>query len=277
MDYCSFCRRNLNGVFVCPGCGAYAPDIAPPAQHLHSEVATTATTQETWRAEEVPVPGSDVDILRFEPAPSSSTSRGVPESADPAMQGRAARRRQLARWKKNRRRALAATAVALVGGGLTIAAMPTTRPSTSQTHAGAPPERLTEVTPRAATADTSSEQPDTVVPRQSDTRTSAAENRPQNPADATPPARTANRQPQSAATTQPSSPSRAATHSAPEPAEETYADDSKAPAPAPETAAPASTERPAEDTSAVNPPPPPATSPADSAPKEVCVLILCIG
>ena len=31
MDYCYTCRRTLNGALVCPGCGAYAPDIAPPA------------------------------------------------------------------------------------------------------------------------------------------------------------------------------------------------------------------------------------------------------
>ncbi|WP_425274504.1 SCO2400 family protein, partial [Streptomyces zinciresistens] len=31
MDYCSSCRRHLNGALVCPGCGAYAPDIAPSA------------------------------------------------------------------------------------------------------------------------------------------------------------------------------------------------------------------------------------------------------
>ncbi|WP_422665372.1 SCO2400 family protein, partial [Actinacidiphila cocklensis] len=30
MDYCYQCRRTLNGALVCPGCGAYAPDIAPP-------------------------------------------------------------------------------------------------------------------------------------------------------------------------------------------------------------------------------------------------------
>ncbi|MFE0627049.1 hypothetical protein ACFW3D_08785 [Streptomyces sp. NPDC058864] len=46
------------------------------------------------------------------------------DDADPSLQGRAARRRQLERWKKNRRRAAAATAVALVGGGLTVAALP---------------------------------------------------------------------------------------------------------------------------------------------------------
>ncbi|MEU2777830.1 hypothetical protein ABZ646_34310 [Streptomyces sp. NPDC007162] len=31
MDYCTLCRRHLNGALVCPGCGAYAPDIAPRA------------------------------------------------------------------------------------------------------------------------------------------------------------------------------------------------------------------------------------------------------
>ncbi|WP_406726399.1 hypothetical protein WJ438_19515 [Streptomyces sp. GD-15H] len=40
-----------------------------------------------------------------------------------APTGRAARRRQLARWKKTQRRALVATAVAFVGGGLTLASM----------------------------------------------------------------------------------------------------------------------------------------------------------
>ncbi|MYS17007.1 hypothetical protein GTW73_28380, partial [Streptomyces sp. SID4982] len=30
MDYCSACRRHLNGALVCPGCGDCAsPDLAP--------------------------------------------------------------------------------------------------------------------------------------------------------------------------------------------------------------------------------------------------------
>ncbi|MGW4565251.1 SCO2400 family protein [Streptomyces sp. NPDC004561] len=36
MDYCSACRRHLNGALVCPGCGAYAPDIAPPGSAGYS-------------------------------------------------------------------------------------------------------------------------------------------------------------------------------------------------------------------------------------------------
>ena len=37
MDYCSTCRRHLNGALVCPGCGAYAPDIAPRTVERHGE------------------------------------------------------------------------------------------------------------------------------------------------------------------------------------------------------------------------------------------------
>ncbi|MGW9177383.1 SCO2400 family protein, partial [Streptomyces decoyicus] len=51
MDYCSSCRRSLNGALVCPGCGDYAPDIAPPT-HRHHRAPTAAATWEAWRAEE---------------------------------------------------------------------------------------------------------------------------------------------------------------------------------------------------------------------------------
>ncbi|MFM9709071.1 hypothetical protein ACKI2E_39340 [Streptomyces galilaeus] len=53
--------------------------------------------------------------------------------------GRAARRRQLARWNKNKRRAAIATAVAIVGGGLTVATMD--RHSTDRTQAATAPDR----------------------------------------------------------------------------------------------------------------------------------------
>jgi hypothetical protein len=53
--------------------------------------------------------------------------------------GRAARRRQRDRWKKTQRRALVATAVAFVGGGLTVASME--RQSTDRTQAAAAPDR----------------------------------------------------------------------------------------------------------------------------------------
>ncbi|MEU7054686.1 hypothetical protein [Streptomyces sp. NPDC046197] len=61
--------------------------------------------------------------------------------------GRAARRRRLARWKKTQRRALVATAVALVGGGLTVAGMD--RPSGGdRAQAATAPQ-----TPNAGTVD----------------------------------------------------------------------------------------------------------------------------
>ncbi|MEV8600907.1 hypothetical protein AB0465_13625 [Streptomyces griseoviridis] len=101
MDYCSTCRRHLNGALVCPGCGAYAPDIAP---------RTTVSAYGSGLAPEAPEP---------EPLPHADDIVDAPVVAA----GRAARRRQLARWKKNKRRAAVATAVALVGGGLSVAAM----------------------------------------------------------------------------------------------------------------------------------------------------------
>ncbi|WLW53911.1 hypothetical protein [Streptomyces sp. YU58] len=126
MDYCSSCRRHLNGALVCPGCGAYAPDIAPataggriaPAAVAMTAAPTAAPDSTAWDAwydgrpyDETVEPGDagepDVD------------AEGVPI----APEGRAARRRQRARWKKNQRRAVVATAVALVGGGLTLASM----------------------------------------------------------------------------------------------------------------------------------------------------------
>ena len=44
MDYCSTCRRHLNGALVCPGCGAYAPGIAPLAD------GTPAPGAAAWHA-----------------------------------------------------------------------------------------------------------------------------------------------------------------------------------------------------------------------------------
>ncbi|MFD9096209.1 hypothetical protein [Streptomyces collinus] len=58
----------------------------------------------------------------------------------PASRGRAARRRQLARWKKNKRRAAVATTIALVGGGLTLASLDRQSPARAQA-ASAPDDR----------------------------------------------------------------------------------------------------------------------------------------
>jgi hypothetical protein len=135
MDYCSTCRRHLNGALVCPGCGAYAPDIAPTAVDSHY-VPGVADLPMTSEASGVPVPHED--------APGDL--EGVPS----APQGRAARRRQMARWKKNQRRAVVATAVALVGGGLTVASWD--RHSTDRVQtATAPDDRTMGAAPEQAT------------------------------------------------------------------------------------------------------------------------------
>ncbi|UUU23635.1 SCO2400 family protein [Streptomyces sp. DSM 40750] len=233
MDYCTSCRRHLNGALVCPGCGAYAPDIAPatidsrvvpapatgtttgsvmlpmvptvpaatweygamgggwqegtPAHGLAGdgfatdEYATEQLTTDGFTADrltadgfaadrltangfaadrltangfpadrlaaEAPAAGLGGDGAARSEAPLTETSgiedvdvdadvdvEGVPT----APQGRAARRRQLARWKKNQRRAVVATAVALVGGGLTVIGMD--RQSTDRTQAATAPD-----------------------------------------------------------------------------------------------------------------------------------------
>ncbi|MFK4098490.1 hypothetical protein ACI2L1_00095 [Streptomyces sp. NPDC019531] len=146
MDYCSSCRRHLNGALVCPGCGAYAPDIAPAAADTLTPAPGAASPMTgdvsgTTNAGESKAPGIwDDGPLRGEAelevgsAAPSSDVEGLPR----ARQGRAARRRRLARWKKSKRRAVVATAVALVGGGLTIASMD--RHSTDRAQAATAPE-----------------------------------------------------------------------------------------------------------------------------------------
>ncbi|WP_446033615.1 SCO2400 family protein, partial [Streptomyces olivaceus] len=110
MDYCSSCRRHLNGALVCPGCGAYAPDIDP---HVAGDDGD--------EGDAVPPAPVSVPVPALAVAPVADIDVGdVPPAR---QQGRAARRRQLARWKKNKRRAVVASAVALVGGGLTLASM----------------------------------------------------------------------------------------------------------------------------------------------------------
>lgn len=115
MDYCSSCRRHLNGALVCPGCGAYAPDIAPVVTDGRLVSATVAAGATGEAHEAVVGVGAG--------AVPQNVPRGDLAGASPAPEGRAARRRQRARWKKNQRRAVVATAVALVGGGLTVSAM----------------------------------------------------------------------------------------------------------------------------------------------------------
>ncbi|WP_327316583.1 SCO2400 family protein [Streptomyces sp. NBC_01235] len=134
MDYCSTCRRHLNGALVCPGCGAYAPDIAPriiAPRNLDEPSPAPLGSRYSPESPDSPDLASD----------SPELASVVPPVPLPAPQGRAARRRQLARWKKNQRRAVVATAVALVGGGLTIASLD--RQTGDRTQAATAPERPT--------------------------------------------------------------------------------------------------------------------------------------
>ncbi|WP_441349305.1 SCO2400 family protein [Streptomyces gilvus] len=127
MDYCSSCRRHLNGALVCPGCGAYAPDIAPVTRA--GRVAPALATPASWPE---PDPGPSAELAELADPKDPEDTEGVPS----APVGRAARRRQRARWKKNQRRAVVATAVALVGGGLTVASMDRGSGDHSQASAG---------------------------------------------------------------------------------------------------------------------------------------------
>ncbi|MGW1692634.1 SCO2400 family protein [Streptomyces sp. NPDC002399] len=278
MDYCSSCRRHLNGALVCPGCGAYAPDIAPGA-------ATSRI---------VPAQATAAAAYEFSPSDTWHDDGGPGDEAAastdpvPAPRGRAARRREMARWKKNKRRAVVATAVALVGGGLTVTAMD--RQSADQAQAADAPavpapdaagmdsaEERTQrhpggPAPRSGTHRSShtaaGQSPATDVPR----RQSAAA-----PVHATP----LNARPDAPAAR------RAVAASAPQPGTsipptvtETVADPTSTPpqqaaAPADKagnTASTANTGNTGSDSAAPASPPPASTSPS-----QICVLVLCIG
>ncbi|MGW1893475.1 SCO2400 family protein [Streptomyces sp. NPDC002004] len=225
MDYCSSCRRNLNGALVCPGCGEYAPDIAPPARHGDTWGAAT-TAWDPWTREtpfsaeprhaiddfDAP-PAADAAAFDEEPAdaPDSGADTGF-DGASGTGVGRAARRRQLARWKKHKRRAAAATAFAIAGGALTVALLPD-KPSANATHATAAPEPRVEATPRTENTDASTQQSDERASRHTGAHRSTEAATEQH-ANASAPA-TAYRQPASTATNHPLTSTDAAPRSAP--------------------------------------------------------------
>jgi hypothetical protein len=311
MDYCSSCRRYLNGALVCPGCGAYAPDIAPDVttsgvttQEIAPDLITSriAVTAPTGPARE-PVTGMAAQpptdwLRRFDQPPPGEPepeAADVPPRADgfgnpaddfqnpvPSGEGRAARRRQRARWKKNQRRAVVATAVALVGGGLTISAM--------NRHSGARPQAATAPdTQRITLTGELPDQTQSVTATPTGDATSAA------------PARKQDRT-QGTGTTQrrivvAPSPTGQATHmdaaAAPRPAVTSAPRQPSAAAPAP---APARTSAPPQQTSTPTPTPtpsagttapstPPAGSPATTSPSaspstkptQLCLLVICLG
>ncbi|MET7659091.1 hypothetical protein ABZT51_32845 [Streptomyces sp. NPDC005373] len=191
MDYCSSCRRTLNGALVCPGCGAYAPDIAPPATtslssfpsssapsahasapSAHASASSSffggspAGASGAYAASGSAEPFDDFDPFSAAKAfdvadadgEAAAGSVDAPAPVAASQGGRAARRRKLAQWKKNKRRAVAATAVAIVGGGLTIAALPNDA-SPDRTHASAAPDPVA-TSPALANTDVATDTPD---------------------------------------------------------------------------------------------------------------------
>ncbi|GAA2299160.1 SCO2400 family protein [Streptomyces caniferus] len=302
MDYCSSCRRNLNGALVCPGCGDYAPDIAPPS-HRRERAMSTAARWEALRAEEAAAgrrQGAHQHTLTqpFEAsvfgsgaaaedvpvdAAGDGSSDGTAGAAAGTGQGRAARRRQLARWKKHRRRAAAATAFALVGGGLTVSLLQN-KPSAGHAQAASSPEPGSVGTPRTESAASSSEQPDAKAARHPDAHPHRSAVRPDS-APATPSAATTPRQPHHDAPAHP--------HAAPDPTRHSTTPGSSGPAhtghtdaatPAP--SAPASTGHshdavtsPSDSAPATSPAPSTPTAPAaePTSPGHVCLLgLVCV-
>ncbi|MGP3926871.1 SCO2400 family protein [Streptomyces sp. 8N616] len=280
MDYCSSCRRNLNGALVCPGCGAYAPDIAPPAHRPRN--AAAATPRATWDAfgsGEFPssefhrgtahsgtgVTGRGTSGGSGAEAPGAGSSSSE-EPAAPAVQGRAARRRQLARWKKSRRRAAVASAVALVGGGLAFTALPTGSSNTHSDTASAP-DISPQATSRIGAPDSPSAQPDDRASRHPGTRPAPTTTSPRRGTAAVePPTAAASPPPRTAATAHPT-----ATTSAPPQATPTASRETQTHRSGPEpsrTTAP--TDRSDTDTSTAS------SAPKPSSPEKACLLVVCV-
>ncbi|MFJ7490465.1 hypothetical protein ACIQZB_04280 [Streptomyces sp. NPDC097727] len=276
MDYCSSCRRHLNGALVCPGCGAYAPDIDPGAADRRAVPAqpTTAAAYEfsssgTWHDDGRP-----------------GDEAAVPSGPAPAPRGRAARRREMARWKKNKRRAVVASAVALVGGGLTVTAMD--RQSADQAQAAGAPavpapdvasmdsaEERTQQHPGAPSAGPGTRRSSLTPAAQSPAndaprRRSAAAPAHATPLNARPDAPAAPRTVAASAPRPRNSVPSTVTDTAPDP---TATPPQQAPAPAPAPADNASNTGNTGSDSATSASPPSAST----SPSQICVLVLCIG
>ncbi|WP_330344894.1 hypothetical protein OHA09_17620 [Streptomyces longwoodensis] len=322
MDYCSACRRHLNGALVCPGCGAYAPDIAPPGTEGRRPFAVgdagdaggaaggdggSGASGRPDRADStVPGPMGPAGATA-PPRPRGAwddVSRGTgsvlpqswhedraddahaPETGDvsdapPAPRGRAARRRQRVRWRKSQRRAVVATAVALVGGGLTLASLD--RHAPDRTRAAAAPDDRAMGAARAQVRDDDAGGAVAAVPAASVSAPARTLPRTQSPAagtpasaagpsaPGTPAARPTAARPDSAAEPRPvgsdaAGPGTATTVPMTGEAPRTTPADQPATATDPAPQAPASTQ-PAPD--------PAATSP--SRPDRLCLLVVCLG
>ncbi|WP_435270734.1 SCO2400 family protein [Streptomyces sp. 1222.5] len=305
MDYCSSCRRHLNGALVCPGCGAYAPDIAPPLtdRAVRTDgLAGPARHTGGFEARYAGPPAEDTahrDAFGapvFEPSPDTvaapvaalASEAGVAPayeadvedapSAPATLNGRAARRRQLARWKKSKRRAAVATAFAIVGGGLTLATMD--RNSGDRAQAATAPDHRSmgvageqSVDPtRPASAPPAPHRPDRAA---TPTAHPPATNAPREQTLSAAP-RTAVRDSRPQAAEAP----RAVVHDAPQPRSAPRSDsgttsDGTTAAPAPASTPATSTGGSTGGTDSGTPATAPA--PASTSPTQLCLVLLCIG
>lgn len=331
MDYCYSCRRNLNGALVCPGCGAYAPDIAPPSYRFQSpavahpatmapEIAPAtmnpmASGPEPWGlygGEQFPDAGAYSSAPGFDTDPAFGSGSGyesafdaVPmgdamaedtaagemaadaEGADadaayavPAIarrgSGRADRRRQMERWKKNKRRAVAATVVAIAGGALTAATLPNNS-SKGQSNTASAPEGGTPVSTLTSTStDSATVQPDADASQHKAAHPSTTTAPKQHTTVSVHPAATSSPQPNNTATYPlvQSSPAPHPAATAPTSGNgntvQQATGSTQAPAPATTTQAPAPSSPSTPTTT--NPAPPASTSPT-----QVCLLFLCLN
>jgi hypothetical protein len=285
MDYCSSCRRHLNGALVCPGCGAYAPDIAPataddgivPTWAGMANTGTTVSASVPWEytASDMWHDGRFRDEAAgeadLEEAPQTDPY-GDFEGATPAPQGRAARRRQTARWKKNQRRAVVATAVALVGGGLTVAGMD--RHSAGRAEAATAPDITT-----MGTADEQATEQPPASPVQPERHQSS----PTPPAQS-PVAELTRRQTAAALPHSTSQSARPFAAASPDPTAPSVTSQPRTVSPSSVAAAPdhagtganqASTSTGADDTAPGTPQASP--SPTATSPSHLCLLLVCLG
>ncbi|MFI9258911.1 hypothetical protein ACIGT4_14565 [Streptomyces sioyaensis] len=293
MDYCSSCRRNLNGALVCPGCGDYAPDIAPPLTHRRNasqvDAAAAAPSWEAWpmREDDDPASLSGLGAPYAGYAPEGDAASGASEAAAegagaagdhegdaPDGLGRAARRRQLARWKKYRRRAAAATALALVGGGLT-ASLLQHKPATEHAQAAAAPDPTDAATPRTMNTSASSKEPDGHPSRHHDNRPSRSSASRHPTVASTPSAAPTSPRPATTTAPAPRHPAapRATPHTTSAPAGTTHHDHGAAAAP--KTTPPPSDSQPGTGTATTSPAP---TAPTADPTSPTCLLgVVCVG
>ncbi|MFG3134450.1 hypothetical protein ACGFZU_43080 [Streptomyces tendae] len=282
MDYCSSCRRHLNGALVCPGCGAYAPDIDPHVSGNTGDTGDTAGSGDAASAGPFAARPSPVIVPALAPvsAPSVPADIGAADGPPARQTGRAARRRQLARWKKNKRRAVVASAVAIVGGGLTIASVDRHSDHRAQATT-APANRTPSVSPEQP----SGQGAPTTAPERAQGPTPVS-----GPSHPQPRPSTDSAEPQQPVESRHRSTATASSQSNDTPPPGTIEGPTTA-RPRPDTSAPPSGDTPPEGTNPTTRQPPDTTAPGDSTDEatpgpppaadpsspQLCLLVICLG